>query len=270
MPALAPLNAHMQQLVDEHRQWLSTFHPQYLANWDRLFNDDDESAMTEAVVRRILEHYGVTVEPNEDLTGAVQSPDFRCVKANSQFYVEVTRISVAKATDKTGIDDVQTGLSGFRPLNDAIFEVCRGKARQCGSADGPVLLAVGTWHGFAAMASFQKPIVNMLLTGETKMTWNLDITTGQQVGDTYQTTELYSAAFLRPDPTQDVGFARSSISGLLLIANGLLNFTPLGVLHPNPTHAFDSSVLPDIEFGAVEVDRESGHLRVRWSGGNDE
>lgn len=269
MGVLVPLNSEMQKLADEHRHWLSPFHPQHLANWDKLFQADDESAMTEAAVRRLLQRHGVSVEPNEDLTGAEQRPDFRCLGGTSSFFVEATRISIEKATETTGIDDKKTGFSPFRPLNDSIFEACRGKAKQCGAAKGPVLLAIGTWHAFAAMASFDKTIVSTLLTGEAKMTWNIDISTGQQVGETYQTTELYSAAFLRPDTTQEVGFARSSISGLLLVASGLEDRATLGILHPNPTSPFDAALLPEIEFGRVEIERETRQLHVRWPQGNN-
>jgi hypothetical protein len=59
-----------------------------------------------------------------------------------------------------------------------------------------------------------------------------------------------SAAFLRPDKTQEVGFARCSISGLLLVKPGSPQI--LGVLHPNPARAFVPACLPAVEFGQVE------------------
>jgi len=263
------MNDELQAFADEHRQWLSAFDAQYLANWERLLSADDESAMTEASVRRMLEHHGVLVEPNEDLHGNQQRPDFRCQQGDYKFYVEVTRISIDKATEKTGIAETPSDFSPFRPLNNSIFQACIGKAKQCGGMDAPVLLAIGTWHGFAAMTVFQKPMIGMLLTGETKMTWNVDMTTGQQVGDTIQTTELYSAAFLKPDNTQAIGYARSSISGLLLCSVGLASLKTLGVLHPNPTHAFDRSMLPGIEFGEVVINQHGQSLSVAWAGGDD-
>ena len=94
MAVSPPLNSEMQQLGDEHRRWLSSFDTQYLANWDRLFNSDDESAMTEAARRRMLQSHSVTVEPNEKLTGTCGGPDFRCTVDTSHFYVEVTCIRI--------------------------------------------------------------------------------------------------------------------------------------------------------------------------------
>lgn len=266
---LRPVTFELQALADEHRQWLSAFDPQYLANWEKLLNADDESAMTEASVRRMLEYYGVSVEPNEDLTGSQQSLDFRCFVNCSKFYVEVTRISIDKATQKTGISQEPSGFTPFQSLNNAIFQACIGKAKQCSSADAPVLLAIGTWHSFAAMASFQKPWLNMLLTGKTGMTWNIDTATGEQVGETFQSTELHSATFLKPDSSEEIGLARSSISGLILFGAGLSPPKVMGVLHPNPTHPFDPSTFPKIEFGHVTIEKPTKTLHVSWVGRNE-
>lgn len=41
-------------LAAEHRNWLSPFQPQYLANWEEVLNQDQESALAEAGVRRLL------------------------------------------------------------------------------------------------------------------------------------------------------------------------------------------------------------------------
>ena len=268
--ALSWPNPYWDELADEHRKWLSAFDPQYTRNWEKLLNADDEAAMAEARVRHILQGYGIVVEPNEDLAGDTRRPDFRCSSALEKFYVEVTCISKEMATAKTGIPDEPHGVTPFRPLNDAVFAKCKGKASQCGNLDGPALLVVGTFHTFAAMASFDRPAVDWLLTGKPKMAWDIDMRTGKQVGDDYQVTELYSAAFLRPDKTQEVGFARSSLSGLLLVGLGSEPPRMIGVLHPNPACPFDPSVLPQIEFGQVELDRQSRQMQVSWPGGNDD
>lgn len=259
-------NDELNALADEHRVWLSSFDAQYLKNWEKLHAADYEAAMTEASVRRMLQGQKVAVEPNEKLTGICGGPDFRCYFGGDCFYVEVTCISIASAEQRTGIID---GVNGFSPFNvtgmvQAIFNNCVNKAPQCADLDGPALVVVGTWHGAAAMAGFQKVLVNMVLTGKTKMAWTIDIRGGQQVGDTYQTTELEAAAFLRPDKTQQVGFARSSISGVLAFAAGLGTRPAIGVLHPNPARSFDPTMLRGVEFGQVEVDCASSQLIVRW------
>jgi hypothetical protein len=258
-----------QQLEAEHCEWLSHFDSQYLNNWRKLLNSDEEAAFAEARVRQLMEGYGVTVQPNESLTGATQCPDFRCATKGSTFYVEVTCIPTSVAAEKTGIPNGSHAFSWIRPLNDAIFSKCQGKALQCRGLDAPSLVVVGTFHNFAAMASFSKPLVNWVLTGEAKLTWDINMHTGS-AGEPYEITELHSAAFLRPDRNEEVGYARSSISGLLLSGFTWGNRPFIGVLHPNAARPFDPATLPQVEFGRVIVDRSSGQLQVDWPEGDDE
>jgi len=263
-------NAFFRELEAEHRRWLSAFDGQYLANWEKVLHAHEEAAFAEARAARMLRHYGATVEPNEDLTRGSPQPDFRCFAGGDKFYVEVTCISTDIATAKTGIPVEPHGVTACRPLTGAVFSECRGKATQCSNVDAPALVAIGTFHTFAAMHSFNKPVVNWVLTGETKSASIIDIRTGSQVGDAYQITELHSAAFLRPDQTEGVGYARSSISGLLLCGLGSEPPRVLGVLHPNPARPFNPSILPQIEFGQVAIDRASRQLQVLWPGGDHE
>ena len=259
-------NPHFDALAEEHRRWLSPFDARYVRNWEKLYASDNEAAMTEASIRRMLQTHGSQVEPNEELAGDCGGPDFRCSIARSHFYVEVTCISIATAEKRTGL---KNGVTGFSPFNvtgmvEAIFNECMNKAPQCGGLNGPALVAVGTFHATAAMVGFKKVQVNMVLAGKTNMAWDLDTKTGQQVGEIYQTTEIQKAAFLCPDEPQEVGFARCSISGVLMCGVGLSSLPTIGVLHPNPVRPFDPALLPGIEFGRVEVDRTSGVLKLLW------
>ena len=65
-------------LAAEHRNWFSAFHPQYLCNWEKLLKSDYEAGLCEAAVRRLLQKHQIATEPNEELTGSEQRPDFRC------------------------------------------------------------------------------------------------------------------------------------------------------------------------------------------------
>jgi len=257
-------NPFFEALADEHRGWISAFDAQYLKNWEKLLNADEEAAFAEARVRSLLQSYGIAVEPSEDLRGVTQRPDYLCFIRDHRFYVEVTCISKDVATAKTGIPDEPHGLTGCQPLTDSIFGKCRGKARQCGNLDVPALIAVGTFHTFAAMLSFTKPCVNSVLTGKTGLGWTMDTHTGKKVDDGCVVTELDSAAFLCCDETQEIGYARSSISGLLLCGLGSEPIRILGILHPNPARPFDPAVLPQVEFGELVVDGTLGELRVMW------
>lgn len=268
--ALKP-NDELEALSDEHRQWLSQYHPQYKSNWEKLCAADYEAAMTEAGIRRLLRRHGITVEPNEKLTDTCGGPDFRCSVGKAHFYVEVTCIAIDTAERKS---DIELGPQEFSPFNsmgmaEAVFAECQNKAPQCANLDGPALVAVGTFHGMAAMIGFDKVSVNCLLTGKTKMAWDINRQTGEQ-NEIYQVTELKTAAFLRPDKSEVVGFARSSVSGILLCAVGLGSMRTIGVLHPNPARPFNMALLPGIEFGQVKIDRPSNQLHVHWQRGSDD
>ena len=69
MVTLLQCNDLLNELESEHRRWLSSFHDQYLRNFEKVRNGNYEAAMTEAAVRRLLERHRVSVEPAEDLTG---------------------------------------------------------------------------------------------------------------------------------------------------------------------------------------------------------
>jgi hypothetical protein len=96
-----------EQLVSQHRQWLTGFDRRHLKSWEDQLSNDPEAALCEAAVRDIMQGFGFVVEPVVDLgreaNGAVQRPDFRCSNGIGTFYVEVTNISIAKATELTNL-----------------------------------------------------------------------------------------------------------------------------------------------------------------------
>lgn len=226
--------------------------------------------MTEAGVRRFLESQSVIVEPNEELTGAEQRPDFKCQIDGQKFYIEVTHISTQKAEKLTGLLEEDDSAMRPTPLNRAIKAICSEKAVQCSNQDAPVLIAVGTFHGEAAMFSFSPPWPDMILTGMTEMSVRINKETLSPVGGIQQTSELQSAAFLKFERDDSIGFARSSISGLLLCGLSLQPTWVIGLLHPNPARPFSPALLSRVSFGEVEVIQETGDLRVRWPEGSGE
>ncbi len=260
-------NQFRNTLANEHRRWFNGFDQQYVANWEKLLNADAEAAMCEAGVRRLLQQHSVEVVPNEDLTGNQQRVDFRCSSQGGNFFVEVACIPIAKATQMTGLDNGarMNVTRNPTPLNGAIHRKCKGKARQCGNHAAPVLLAVGTWHGEAAMLSIMPPCPSMLLTGITTMTVFLDKESGVATGEPRYESDLQTAAFIRRSQDSEFEFARSSISGLLLCGLSLDPIVKVGLLHPNPARAFSPSTLPGVPFGKVEVNHDTGTLHVEWT-----
>lgn len=258
-------NPHWRRLRDGHRSWLRNFKSQYLANWEKLFKANRQAAMFEAAVRRWLEKKGVEVEPNESLTGRRRQADFKCVFRGHQFFVEATCISIANAQRHTGLPyPTQPGARHYRMLNDAIWSACKGKAAQCGSHSHPTLIAVGTFHASASALCFSKEKVNMLLTGETKFAWNVDTRSGRSVGDPYHTTDLRSAVFLRRSQKDQIDFARSSVSGILLCGFGIVPEHVFGILHPNAIRPFSRGLIPEVSFCEVKIDRRNHYLSTHW------
>ena len=258
----------VSKLAGEHRDWLSNFDRQFLINWHKLANNDLESALCEAGVRRLLQRYGATVEPGEDLNGAERRPDFMCKSGDHEFAVEVVSISVQKATEHTGLEHVPAGAANYKLLNNWIFRAAISKTPQCSNVSCPSLIAVSTFHWSAARSSFRRPIVDMLLTGRPKFGWNFDTKLGKAVGRPFTFTELESAVFLKPLPNGAIGFARSTVSGLLLCG---LSHEPeiiLGIRHPNPVHRFDCGQLNGIPFCDVCIDHSTGVLSPEWTEGS--
>jgi hypothetical protein len=259
-----------QELEAQHRRWLASFDQRYLRKWEKLLADNEEPALAEARVRQILNSYGINVEPYESLTGEARRPDFRCCAGSRTFYVEVACIPIAVAARKTKIPNGPHGCAEFHTLTDAIFAKCRGKATQCKNLDAPVLVAIGTFHNFAAMSCFRKVWLNWVLTGKPRVAWEVGRETGTQTGETQQVTELQSAAFLAPDESEEIGYARSPISGLLLSGLTLGKRPFIGVLHPKPVRPFDPAILPEVEFGQLVIDRVSRQLTVDWPRDDDQ
>jgi hypothetical protein len=263
-----PLDAdYISELEAEHREWLSSYASRHLANWDRLRKGNHEAACCEAAFRRQLIFLGATVQPNEVLRADGSGPDFRCSSNGSHLYVEVTCVLRSTATQKSGIMDGSTGWAPLNPFGmiDAIFSECTNKASQRRNMDAPTIVAVGTFHANAARICFERLTVASVLTGKTKMSLDIDLGTGEQDGATFEVTGLEKAAFLKPDSQEEVGFARCSISGVVLCGLGISRC--LVVLHPNPAKPFDPALLPGIDFGSVVIDRITGQLRVSWTGG---
>jgi hypothetical protein len=258
-----------EQLVSEHRQWLAGFDGQHLKSWQDQFTDNPEAALCEAAVRDVMQGFGFAVEPVADLkgqgpNGALRRPDFRCSNRIDAFYVEVANISIAKATEVTNLPHPeQLGSSRFYgKLTKAVFAKAQGKATQC-AQDLPTLLAVGTFHAAASRRAMDRFCANSLLTGEPMITWDVDTRTGASVGDTYQSTKLKYASFIKPGDCSIIN-TRTSISGILLCGFGVRPASIIGVLHPEADRAFRPELLPRIPFGEVQIDYEKHQLTAVW------
>ena len=255
------------KLFCEHRSWLKRFGPQFGKNWEKLGRHDPEAAMCEAAVRRLLEQNGNDVEPNETLDGTKQSPDFRCAQAGELFFVEVTSISIEKATALTGLKHLLTAGKTFSwdgRLTDAIFHAAIKKTPQCSNLAQPALVAVATFHSKASYLCFERKHLELLLTGETSISQNIEATSGGPVGDAYLSTELRSATFLSPEKGGKMRHARNPVSGILACGFGCDPPTIRCALHPQPVHVFDRNLIPKVECCRLRPGYQRGRLTAEW------
>jgi len=257
--------------INDHCDWLKSFDKQRLDKWKQLLKDNPEAAICEAATRKILSEHEVKVVPYEDLSSG--GPDFRCTKDNKCFYVEVTCISKNTTTKKTGLSDElpkPSRVQRFRlPTQKIFYELCN-KASQCRSLDAACILAISTLHFQAGAVCFSKPlnkkVAEHLLIGTPQITTNIDPEQGIAIGDLHQTTDLQNSGFVRPNrtSTDSIDDARRTISSVLLCSFGTIPACAVGVLHPNPNHSFDRSLLPNIEFCRLAEGYQTGQLKIEW------
>lgn len=253
--------------LDEHRSWLKPFGWQRLTKWEKLLQNNAEAAICEAATRKLLSDCRIKVKAQEDISKG--GPDFLCVKNNKRFYVEATCITKETATKKTGLSDTLPGTSKvqrFALLTKRIFYEIRSKTTQCSNLGAPCVIAICTLHFQAGCRCFNKHAAEQLLTGTSFITAPINTQTGQAMREPYEATDLQDSVFIRPVKISpnEIEYARSPISAFLLCPFGSLPTKVIGVLHPNPNHSFDRTLLPKIEFCRLAEGYQIGQFKAEW------
>lgn len=255
---------HDVKLIDLYIKWIEQFDINHARQWAHLYKCDPEAAMCEAAYWAVLQDCGVEVEPNRDLVHGHPSPDFRCRKNGEKFYVEVTCMHIERVTKVTGLSDRPSGPGHYGSLNAAIFDEVRQKTPQCAGLDASALVAVGTFHNQASCLCIAKHHIGMMLTGDELITWRIDPQAGQAIGDTFLSTELKSAAFVKPSATLWLEEARLPVSAILVAGFDCGPPNIYGLLHPNPLRPFNRDLLARIEFCRLLSDDTSKTLSTEW------
>lgn len=255
-------------LIDEHIQWLRTFGQQRIKKWEDLLNSNDEAAICEALVRKMLSGEGVNIEPCEDLSSG--GLDFLCQKLDKKFYTEVTCITKETATKKTKLsaEPEINGLSiWYKPPTEQILEELRKKAPKCANLDSPCLLAICTLYFGAGFICFRDRIIaESVLTGTPHFSWSIDTGSGKVLKEPHQSTELKDSGFIRPQRNKlySIEEARKTISAVLLVDCWSIPVNTVGVLHPNPNYPFDRTLLPSVKFARLSDGWQNGSLKIEW------
>jgi len=256
-----------KELHDRFLTWIESFGSQPARNWPLLYKDSPEAAMCEATFWELMTNCGVDIAPQWDSLGMQTGPDFVCTKDGQKFYLEVTCLLKDRVTKETGLADVpdkEIGVQGFGDLNNAFFNEMKNKTPQCAHLDAPCILGLGTFHVQASSLCCQRQTLESLLTGKQLISQKVDTRTGSPVGDVYMSTQLESAAFIRPGGDAVVEYARSPISAILIGGFGITPPSIHGLIHPKPARQFDRALLSRIEFCRLKPDSPPGKLAVEW------
>lgn len=238
-------NPDLIRLECEHRYWLRSFDDRYTRGWEDRLNRTFDDAIIEAAVRRLLQENGCDVSPNEDLlANAEPRPDFRCVRDNVTFYVEVTSFDRNAVTKRSGLVPGHRGVSFFAGIYLNVWNKWSTpeKLAQCQQESSPTLLAIGTLHD-AVGIFFDRPFIE-------------------------RTYARYDPTLRsRPESDGQIGDVDRLISGLLFInvfSCSSSGYVTRGVIHPNASHPFDPQWLPTVDFGRLTDSGRSGKMHVEW------
>lgn len=260
MYALSEIIEQYANEIAGHRKWLRSFDGRYTIKWERLLKADPEAAICEAATSELLRNQGVTVEPNEHMS--LGGPDYVCRCDNYNFYVEAT--CMEKAGDKSGL--THGSVYTFSSLTKPILDEIRNKTRQCSSLDAPCVLAIGTLDDVAGHICFSKIFAGHILTGTPKISPGTDAEQRPTTDDLHWTTDLEDSGFVRPNrkTTNSIEEARRTVSAVLLCSFGTTPLRAIGLLHPNPNHNFDRTLLPKIDFCRLAEGYQTGQFKVEW------
>lgn len=254
------------ELVEEHRSWLRPFGDQYLKKWNDLLKSQVEPAICEASTRKLLSDHDIKVEPYEDISSG--GPDFLCTKNGKSFYVEVTCITKDAMTRATGLPNEPEGsgiCSSSSPTKRVLQEIVR-KTKQCANLNAPCIVVVCTLHQWGGMVVTSDIEIQKLLTGEPLIGATLELNS-KRFEKLRWISELYGALFARFAKTEEekIEEARKTISAVLMFAISAKNpWSVKGLLHPNPNHPFDRTLLPEIKFCRLAKEYQTGQLTIEW------
>jgi len=204
-------------------------------------------------------------------TGGV---DFEFTSNDKTFLVEATNISIASASDATGMPDGQPFAGFHRLLTDRLRQKVRGKLDQARQHSAhPVLVFVTTLHENASAVCFCRLAVEFAMGSPPRITGRLNPHTGEVEGELYDSTDLTRSVFLSPHPIlgadgNQVAQAKyQPISGLLVGGFGLRpsNVRVLGGLNPEATRPFDPSILPDVPFCSFREWPVTDRIGFHWT-----
>lgn len=255
-----------QPSLASYATWLDGQSPDSLRLWiARLESNDDaqaEGAIAEAVVLDYLAIRTDTVRL-ADIPGK-GGPDFFFNEDDRSFYVEVTNISIEKATAVTSLSTELGSFQNYNNLNLQVKEEVLKKAGQFSSLDRPLVVVVSTLHPIASQLCVSKGHVEQLLYGRKAIAGKYNSEKGEVEGDLFQLATMDHSGFTRKDSLE---VARRNVSAIVVGGFGCVPPTAKvrGILHPDPVRPFNPSWIDDLPFLRFKEWPLSNKIVTEWT-----
>lgn len=254
-----------QPSVSAYADWLNCMDFDTARHWAKRLTSPQlasvEGAVAEAVAWDFLYHRVGEIAPGKLSTGG---PDFVCERSGYTFHVEVTNLCRSVVTERTSLTDtVEEGYRHYGDLTGLIKAEVSGKTAQGRNLGVPYLVLVTTLHWGASVACVSRAHVAHVLHSTTSISGDFYPELGEVVGPLREITRMELSAFTRKFTTDP---ARRNVSGVLVGGFGTYpDVRVLGVLHPDPVHPFDCTLLEDVPFFEFTSWPPSPQIQTRWT-----
>jgi len=254
--------ANLNDILENYKNYLRVKHDLRFKLFERLEKKDPQAARAEAVVFSFLRSQGLDPHIEEDpSTGGV---DFICGTGSGAFYVEVTSVEREAAATRSGIPNEieEQKAFWFDFITQSLWNKVYRKSRQFAAITRPALLVITGEH-VASEVFFGEIGAQTLLVGDVQ----IRVSVGQPGLEETLSTQYNNSAFI--NKRGEIHEPSQRISGILLIGINQNYYSMVGILNPDPKHAFPIGNLPSVSFLRLDVwPPKDGIFRTQWVIGN--
>lgn len=240
------LDISVTEVLESYKTYLEVKYPSHLEELKKREKGNLNGARFEAAMFSMARSYNLNPKISEIIgEGGV---DFLCNFNSSSFILEVIHLNTESIEKQTGISNKPVSGEGgsFSMITHVLRRKAGNKAGQVANYNMPRMLCIGSSH-VASTILLGKQAAEWLLTSETKFS----VPVGVPNAKSQLITNLDNSVFFRFNEKGLMEPCRQSISAILLAVLDSDSCLLLGVLHPQPSHFFDISCLPDVPFVQV-------------------
>jgi hypothetical protein len=252
------LGARVSEIVKAYSLLLEVRYPDHYRAFQLRTVSDPDAANAEAAMFSWLRWHGFSPTPAD--TPGLGGPDFLCSPPlAAPFLLEVTSLNPDAVSRRSGWpDELSDKAHSFAMITPNLWSKAKNKASQLGGHEIPRILAVCVEHAGADVL-LSTLAAEWLMISEPK----LSVPVGSPATAIREVTDLSKSAFLAAREGRIVA-VRQSISAVLLVALWEQELHAVGLLHPEPSVAFDYRSLVELPFLRLEWPVKDGVLRMEW------